>query len=239
VTGATGPTGAAGTNGTNGTNGATGATGPTGAAGTNGTNGATGATGPTGAGVTGPTGPTGGGGAVVSRETCVEGATGIKCTLKPKGVETGIWSAQIHASKGEEQLESEAVISYPVPLSNNPEGVNYNYKAASEGVIKAPCLGSVNEPVAEGTALVGNLCVYRGGVGIGSKETEDAGVVSKPFFEDALGETVTKQELSFSGTTGVNVVFRTAVFSISGVRSTLAVNAYLVAKGSWALKNQG
>src|SRR4029077_8034098 len=110
--------------------------------------------------------------------------------------------------------------------------------AAQVSKPEAPCLGSVNEPFAESTALGGNLCVYRGGGGIGRKETEDLNVTSaKPFFEDFLGEVITETGEGNSGDLGVDVVFRTAEFNAAGGAPTaLAKLAYMAAKGSWAVR---
>jgi hypothetical protein len=158
--------------------------------------------------------------------------------LKPKGVETGGWSATISALKGALQVQADAVVAFPIPLAKG-ETVKFTYRTATEAAApKAPCFGSVNEPVAEGTLLAGgNLCVYRGGVGLGSKESEDENA-KEVQFEDFLGEPVTATGEANSGDLGVNVVFRTTTFT-TPVHSTLPANAYLVAKGSWALKAAG
>jgi hypothetical protein len=196
----------------------TGATGPTGPAG------------PTGAeGKAGPTGPTGTGGGGSGRETS-EG------TLASGKSETGAWAASIDAPSGAPQAQADGVISFPIPLQKSEElaGLKIVYRNA-EQVLKptAPCLGSTDEPVVE----KGNLCVYRGGAGVGSQETIDKGVESKnPGFESIFGEKLTEIEAS-KGRLGLDIVFRTKQFNTTpgGAPATLTENAYMVAHGSWAV----
>jgi hypothetical protein len=204
----------------------TGATGPTGPAGP---------TGPQ--GERGPTGPAGGGtgGSGSGRETSAG-------TLASGAAETGLWSATIVAVKGFPQVQADAVISFPIKLekSEELEGVNINYRNGEQALSPTkPCLGSVNEPVAEKA----NLCAYRGIAGIGSEEKEDKGVGGKPpgtstapaGFEDAFGQTLTKIE-GAKGQDGVDIVFRTNQFNTAGGEpATLTENAYMVAKGSWTV----
>jgi hypothetical protein len=133
-------------------------------------------------------------------------------------------------------VQADAVVAFPIPLEKGEE-VKFTYRNAAEAAApKAPCFGSVNEPVAEATALSGNLCVYRGGAGIGSKESEDLNA-KEVRFEDFLGEVVIATGEANSGDLGVDVVFRTTEFnSGGGAPTTLAKVAYMVAKGSWAVK---
>jgi hypothetical protein len=88
----------------------------------------------------------------------------------------------------------------------------------------------VNEPVAE----PGNLCVYRGGAGFGSKENEDKNAKFVQF-EDFFGETVTETGEGNSGALGILIIFRTNEFGVEGAHLTLAKEAELTAAGSWAV----
>ena len=193
--------------------------------------GATGPTGPTGPqGEKGATGPAGGGtgGSGSGRETS-EG------TLASGASETGLWSATIVAVKGFPQVQADAVISFPIKLAEQEEGPVFTYRNAEEALKpEAPCVGAVDEPIAEKD----HLCVYRGGAGNGSKENEDKNVTDKPsevFFENAFGERIAKQE-GVSGQDGANLIFRTKQFnSAGGAPAEVTETSYLVAKGSWSV----
>jgi hypothetical protein len=225
-TGETGPPGEKGATGPAG--GGTGGAGITGAAGPTGEKGATGPTGPPG------TGGTGGGG--VSREECElvkAPPEHIDCFLKSKATETGGWSATMRAASGTEQAETQGVVSFPIPLKVN-EQVKLNYRDEAQSASPAaPCLGSATEPIAE----AGNLCVYRGGAGSGSKE-KGGGTIDKNAkfvkFEDFLGESFAETGLANSGDLGVDVVFRTTEYN-EEEPLTLKTEAGLNAKGSWAV----
>jgi hypothetical protein len=111
------------------------------------------------------------------------------------------------------------------------ETARFIYRTAAESTKpEAPCLGSVNEPVAE----PGNLCVYRGGVGFGSRESEDKNAKFVQF-EDFLGETIKETGEANSGDLGVLIIFRTNEFATEGARLALAKEATLTAAGSWAV----
>jgi hypothetical protein len=242
--GTTGPTGA-GLRGAIGPEGQRGEKGPTGPAGT----GSTGPTGATGSGSTGPTGPfggptgekgptgeTGATGGGVSREECavVSGPPErINCFLKSKGTETGGWSATMRAATGTEQAETQGVASFPIPLKVG-EKVKLNYRTEEQSKTPAaPCLGSVNEPIAE----PGNLCAYRGGAGSGSKETGEGSIDRNAKFvkfEDFFGESFAETGFENSGDLGVDIVFRTTEYN-EGEPVTLKAEAILNAKGSWAV----
>jgi hypothetical protein len=193
--------------------------------------GPTGPTGPAGAkGATGPTGPAGGG-------TGGGGAATSVGTLASKAQESGGWTATISVPKGGRQAQVQGVISFPIPLKKE-ENVKLNYRTEAEslGAI-APCDGSVNEPTVE----PGNLCTYRGGAGLGSKETGSGPIDTNAKFkrfEDFFGEVI--EETGFaapaSGVLGVDMVFRTNEFKEEGtVITSLAKEASLNAKGSWAV----
>ena len=199
--------------------------------------GATGPTGPTGPeGKTGPTGPTGAGGSGGSgggsgRETS-EG------TLASGSSETGGWAASISAPSGAQQVQDEGVVSLPIKLKEYEagEGITLKYRNAEEALKpEKPCLGSVEEPIAE----KGFLCAYRGGAGNGSKENEDLNVTKKEpevFFQTFFGEKITEIE-NVHGNLGVDIVFRTVQFNATGTGppATLTANSYMAAHGSWAV----
>jgi hypothetical protein len=218
--------------------GATGATGPTGPAGANGTNGATGPTGP--AGPAGPTGPAGEKGATgvsvgAANQECETVVEHIICFLKSKATETGGWSATIHAPAGTVQEQTQAAISYPIPLKAKT-AVKLTYRNEMEALlVMAPCLGSVDEPTAE----AGNLCVYRGGMDVGAKEKGvEVGNVDEnaafSHFASAAGETLTTTGLANAGDESIAVDFRTTEFS-NTTPLKLVKESNLNAKGSWAL----
>jgi hypothetical protein len=133
-------------------------------------------------------------------------------------------------------MQVQAVLSFPIPLKVN-EIVKLSYRTEPESVgAIAPCLGSPNEPTVE----PGNLCTYRGGGGLGSKE-KGAGTIdenSKFFgFRDFFGEDITETGLfGNSGDLGVQMVFRTNEYKGEAPFVTsLAKEASLNAAGSWAL----
>jgi hypothetical protein len=238
-----GPTGEQGGPGQRGAAGATGpagagATGPSGAAGATGEKGATGptgpgagSTGPTGAagkeGATGPTGPggTGGGGG------CAGGIPTTACTLPSKAGETGVWSANMQApASGFPQIQAIGLASYPIRLKETA-ALNATYRPASVAETpEPPCLGTVDEPVAE----PGNLCVYRG-IQFGSEEAQDKN--AKFFnFESPNGKFVVPGEV---GVIGELIVFRSDQFVEEGkVPAKITAETYLSAAGSWALQEK-
>ena len=200
--------------------------------GTGSINGATGPTGPTGpegkpGGPTGPTGPTGFG--------C--GACELR-VLRSGESETGGWAASISASSGAQQMQDEGVVSLPIKLKEYEagEGVKLKYRDAEEALKpEKPCLGSVEEPIAE----KGFLCAYRGGAGNGSKENEDLNVTKKEpevFFQTFFGTKITEIE-NVHGNIGVDIVFRTLQFNATGTGppAALTANSYMAAQGSWAV----
>jgi hypothetical protein len=130
----------------------------------------------------------------------------------------------------------QGLVSFPIPLKVNEEvTLNYRTEGESLGAI-APCLGSTDEPTVE----PGNLCTYRGGAGLGSKET-GAGPIDANAkfvrFEDLFGEVIEKTGgVGNQGDLGVDMVFRTTEFKEEGaVVTSLAKEASLNAKGSWAV----
>jgi hypothetical protein len=192
--------------------------------------GSTGATGPTGEkGATGATGPSGGGTGGGGPATAVG-------KLASKTQESGVWSATIGVPKGGRQTQVQGVVSFPIPLKVNEEvTLNYRTEGESLGAI-APCLGSTDEPVVE----AGNLCTYRGGAGLGSKETGTGPIDANAKFvrfEDFFGEVIEKTGgVGNQGDLGVDMVFRTTEFKEEGALVTsLAKEASLNAKGSWAV----
>jgi hypothetical protein len=234
VVGQRGSEGPRGRDGAVGPRGEVGAAGPGGPAGRNGPTGSKGATGLSGS--TGQQGPTGPSGVGVSREECkmVNGPPEhVSCFLKSKATETGGWSATMRAAKGTEQAETQGVVSFPLPLKVG-EKVKLNYRDEEQSKTPtAPCLGSVNEPIAE----PGNLCVYRGGAGSGSKEKGEGSIDNNAKFfkfEDFLGESFTETGFANSGDEGVDIVFRTNQYNET-TPITLLKEAILNAKGSWAV----
>ena len=132
-------------------------------------------------------------------------------------------------------MQADAVISFPIQLVEQEEGPVFTYRNAAEALKpEAPCLGSVDEPIAEKD----NLCVYRGGAGNGSKEDEDKNVTNtkaEVFFESFFGEKIAKQE-GVSGAAGTDLIFRSKQFNAAGgAPATLTAATYLVAKGSWSV----
>jgi hypothetical protein len=86
----------------------------------------------------------------------------------------------------------------------------------------------------------GNLCTYRGGAGLGSKETGTGPIDANAKFvrfEDFFGEVIEKAGgVGNQGDLGVDVVFRTTEFKEEGsLVTSLAKEASLNAKGSWAV----
>jgi hypothetical protein len=232
VVGQRGREGPRGRDGAVGPRGEVGAAGSRGPAGTNGATGSKGATGLSGS--TGQQGPTGPSGVGVSREACemVNVPTEhISCFLKSKATETGGWSATMRATSGTEQAETQGVVSFPIPLKVG-EKVKLNYRNEEQSkTATAPCLGSVNEPLAE----PGNLCVYRGGGGFGSKEKGIDRNAKFARFEDFFGESFTETGLANSGDQGVDIVFRTTQYDEETPITSLKAEAILNAKGSWAV----
>jgi hypothetical protein len=140
----------------------------------------------------------------------------------------------MRAATGTEQAETQGVVSFPIPLKVN-EQVKLNYRTEEQSTTPtAPCLGSVNEPIAE----PGNLCAYRGGGGFGSKEKNGASIdknANFARFEDFFGESFIETGLLNSGDLGVDIVFRTTEYSEETPVTSLKAEAILNAKGSWAV----
>jgi hypothetical protein len=251
ATGATGPTGPEGPQGKQGNQGfpgPTGATGPTGEKGATGEKGEKGATGPSG-GPPGPTGPTGANGSNGSTiagavdRTCtsvgISPEDRITCTLNAKVTEQGTWSAHISVPTGGPQAEADGVVSFNPKYPIEPSTLKLKYKNETESQVPAlPCIGSVNEPVAQ----KGNLCVYRGLQK--GKEAEDTNItepaaIPLPWgtFATPLGEFIANggecNKENGQCQNGVVVIFRTAQFGEPRVKVT--AESYLDAKGSWAV----
>ena len=169
-------------------------------------------------GITGPTGPTGTGGGGSGE------ANSFAKTLASGKFETGTWSATIDVPAGGLQTQTQGVISFPIKDAEKPKATYRNFKES--GTPKAPCIGNINEPVAE----AGNLCVYRGG-NFGSLEEEDTNAKFIAF-QEPNGE-----EGAIGGKAGAFVIFRTeeGVFEAGETPIALANPAHLNAAGSWAL----
>jgi hypothetical protein len=247
VTGGIGPTGATGATGPPG--GGTSSVGPTGPTGATGEKGATGATGPPGGGTSsvGPTGPTGEKGVTGATGpmgvTGPTGATGPPggpgATCLPSGAEqTGLWFASISASAGGPQAESDGLVSYQIPLCEQPppappstvvvvESVYLNEKESTEsGIYVAKgCEGSQNEAGAQ----AGHVCLFTAGSPGG---TESVWKNAKFVTMQEPDATVSLQ----SGKQGVRAVFRATGFAETGKGSIPAGGAYLVAGGPWAVR---
>ena len=116
------------------------------------------------------------------------------------------------------------VVSYAIPTAKVTKAT-YRNEAQAETPVP-PCLGNVNEPVAQ----KGNLCVYRGG-NVGSNESDDKNAKFATF-EEPIGT-----EGTAAGKLGALIVFRTeeGVFEVNEPPITLAKPAYLDAGGSWAV----
>jgi len=231
ATGANGSNGTNGTNGTNGSNGAAGATGATGAPGTNGSNGANGSN-----GLNGSNG-SGGGGSNSGEATNVGNPYE---SAEPGGLtagkqESGGWAATIQAPAGAQQAETEGVASFPIPLKFHAK-VKVQYRNEIESKAPAPpCNGSVNEPIAEPK----NFCAYRGGLGFGSKETGGGTIDKNASFsriESFEGEPITTTGTANAGDLGVDLVFRSNEYEEENGAKTIATEAHLNAKGSWAVR---
>jgi hypothetical protein len=226
--GGRGPTGPTGPTGPQGVTGATGATGPAGSNGTNGSNGANGSNGNI--------------GGTVDR-TCtsvgISPEDRITCTLNAKVTEQGTWSAHISVPTGGPQAEADGVVSFNPKYPIEPSTLKIKYKNEAESEVPAlPCIGSVNEPVAQ----KGNLCVYRGLQR--GKETEDKNIKepnaagNTEGFATPLGEFIANggecNKENGQCQNGVVVIFRTAQFAEPGGVSVTATS-YLDARGSWAV----
>jgi hypothetical protein len=246
VTGATGPTGPEGKEGKEGKSitgptgppgsgtggGVTGATGPTGP---EGKEGKVGPTGPTGSGTgggggTGPTGPTGPTGEKGERGPTGEGGGATATCLPPEAEEKGTWTATINAPAGAPQEQTQAAISYPIPLCEG-EAVKPKFDTEVETESpKVPCTGEPDVPIAD----TGYLCVYTGGYH-GSAEVEFKNA-SFTKITDPLGTVNgTKTDELKEDPAGVLIVFRTTEFSES-TPVTLKEAAHLNTAGGWAVK---
>ena len=93
-----------------------------------------------------------------------------------------------------------------------------------------PCLGSVNEPVAE----AGNLCVYRGG-NFGSQEKTDENAAFFAFEQpNGTNTSVTGEP----GVLGQLVLFRTTEFNEETPIKEIVKASFLNAIGSWAVQEK-
>jgi len=233
VNGTNGANGTNGVNGANGTNGAagatraTGATGPTGAAGANGTNGAT-----------GPTGPT------MAFAPCVPAITANAPCLLKNEQEMGTWSASLSVGAGAPQIQADATIAFPIPLSENQTKklkVRYlNEVEVLEPALREDCVGNAQEP----NAAEGWLCIYQGATATnGTLKTEwkEAGFFA---VENGAGETCLPAAPAESGVLTCKTeenfqlgglgAFRTKTFKEPPV--TIPANAALSAAGTWAVR---
>ena len=134
-------------------------------------------------------------------------------------------------------MQTDGVVSFPIPLQTNEKiKLNYRNEVQSE-TPESPCLGTPTEPIAE----AGNLCVYRGGAGLGSKESGPGTVDQNAhfaMFEDSFGDAYANgSETSGganSGDEGILIVFRTNEYTPETPK-TIKTEAHLTAQGSWAV----
>jgi hypothetical protein len=123
------------------------------------------------------------------------------------------------------------VASFPVRLKETAE-IASKYRDEPEAETpESPCVGSVNEPVAE----PGWLCTYRGGGGFGSLESQDKN--AKFFnFEKPNGVYLIPPGIREVGVLGALIVFRSNQFTEEGTTpAELTERTYLVAGGSWSV----
>jgi len=141
--------------------------------------------------------------------------------------ETGTWATNIAEPTAGPQVQAEAAISFPVRLKTATVVKPVYRNAKESNTPLKPCLGNVNQPVAE----PGFLCIYRGEPN-GGLETMDKNAA---FFgiTDPKGNFILPTEKV--GALGALVVFRTGQFSEEEAGTTLTEPAYLSAAGSWAV----
>ena len=131
------------------------------------------------------------------------------------------------------QGEADGTASFPCEYPEEPATLKVTYKDEAENTtVKAPCLGSTNEPDAE----PGNLCATRGS-GI-PKEPTDGEVkfiqFTTPFGEEFKSGTSLSSE-SDQGRVGMLLQFRTTKFNAAGTE-TIPTAIHFQAKGSWAVR---
>jgi hypothetical protein len=167
--------------------------------------------------------------------------------LPAKASETGTWSATIHAESGDNEVQTQGSISFPIrlsPLQSLSLKVRYLNEKDVEAVTTRPeCPGNGQEP----EAAEGWLCIFQGATATkGSLETEwknvqcPAGIAlatcatTPTFVSDPAGNKV-------AGTTnyavGALVVYRTSGY-VEGAPETklgAGVSAILNADGSFAV----
>jgi hypothetical protein len=124
-------------------------------------------------------------------------------------------------------------VSFPCEYPGEPHSLKLQYKPESEnGLVKAPCLGSTNEPDAE----PGNLCVTRGSGNPKEATDKSAAFVG---FTTAFGEQKKAGETLSAATdlgrVGMLIQFRTTTFEEAAPK-TVPAEARLNAKGSWAVR---
>jgi hypothetical protein len=141
----------------------------------------------------------------------------------------------INAPTGAFQQQYESPISFPIRLKEG-ELVKANYRTAQEteaSTITPPCLGSVDEPLAE----PGNLCVYRG-QSLGGLETQDKNAAFFGF-TDPVGENSTIS--GHVGELGEMILFRSVHNSpsfkeeVGEEPGVITQGAFMEGGGSWAV----
>jgi hypothetical protein len=174
-------------------------------------------------------------------EKGIANATGDLCDrIEPTEQIQGGWSATINVSKGGQQEQTQAAISYPCKIGKleEPKVVYLNEKQIAEGGLEAECEGSGNVPLAE----EGFLCIYQSATSEkGSQETEWK--EAKFFATEDLEGNLNSITPNVVGTKpskskiGELVVFRTTTFEAGvGAALTIPANATLNADGSWAFR---
>jgi hypothetical protein len=147
--------------------------------------------------------------------------------------ETGTWSVHINAPTGAWQQQYTSPISFPVRLKKGAV-VKATYRNATEAEApKAPCNGTINEPIAE----VGNLCVYRGAP-LGGLETADKNAAFFGFVEPNGTPFTTSKKVGFLGEL---VLFRSVNNSpsfkeeVGEEPGVITEGSYMEGGGSWAV----
>jgi hypothetical protein len=157
----------------------------------------------------------------------------------------GTWSASLSVPAGGRQIQADATIAFPIPLSGNQATklkVRYMNEAEALEPIEHPeCTGTAQEP----NAQEGWLCIYQGATATyGTLNTEwkeagffavqnGAGETCVPTFPAASGVLTCKAEENFQ--LGGLVAFRTKTFR-EEPPTTIPVEATLSAAGTWAVR---
>jgi hypothetical protein len=160
--------------------------------------------------------------------------------------EMGTWSAVIDVPAGGQQIQADATIAFPIPLSGNQATklkIRYmNETEALEPIEHPECTGTAQEPNAED----GWLCIYQGATAeIGTLKPEwkeagffavenGAGETCRPTFPAESGVLTCKFEENFQ--LGGLVAFRTRTFK-EVPPFTIPGNAALSAAGTWAVRS--